>query len=269
MTWTRLDDTWTDLPELADLPHDVRWHYLCMIQFCSRTKRYDGILKTADARRCSDVDDPVGAMSTLFGADLIHPLPEGQIKVGRIEDHIPPPSVREASEKTAIRMRRSRAHKNGDHSLCLPDNCKHLSVDSHTGEVTGSVTRNTRTGQDGTGRLVREGVTKKNSNENFSSDPFSSEPCLSCGRPIAGYQSGMTHCQDCTSPKLTEPRVSPDADGITPSRPAIAPNGGATVAHRAPAVHTSCAFAGCVDASRPGKQMCQMHFTHEPSSSAA
>ena len=50
MTWTRLDDTWTDQPVMGDLAFDVRWHYLAMIQFCSRTQRYDGMLKMPAAR---------------------------------------------------------------------------------------------------------------------------------------------------------------------------------------------------------------------------
>ena len=156
MSWTRLDDTWTDLPELSALDHQVRWHYLAMIQFCSRTGRYDGILKLADARRCSDVDDPSAAISTLAEAQLLIHLPSNQIKVGRIDDHIPPPSIRESKEKTKNRVRRHRLHKNGDHSECLPDNCEHAKgeppVDTSTGEVTGDVTRYTRTGQDRTGQ---------------------------------------------------------------------------------------------------------------------
>jgi hypothetical protein len=52
---------------------------------------------------------------------------------------VPPPSVRNAAELTRIRMRRSRAHKAGDHSLCLPEHCP----------VTADVTRNPGTGRDG------------------------------------------------------------------------------------------------------------------------
>lgn len=156
MTWTRLDDTWTDLPELAVLRFDIRWHYLAMIQFCSRTKRYDGVLKLADARRCSDVDDPAAAITELTSAGLLVQLSPSSIKVGRIDDHIPPPSVREHSAKTKIRMSRHRRHKNGDHSDCIPGNCDQVKVDTTTGEVTGDVTRNPGTGQDGTGQDYKQ-----------------------------------------------------------------------------------------------------------------
>jgi len=161
MSWTRLDDTWTDLPELSALDHQVRWHYLAMIQFCSRTKRFDGILRLADARRCSDIDEPAAAISTLVESQLLIHLPNNLIKVGRIEDHIPPPSVRENSARSKIRMQRHRKHKNGDHSECLSENCEQAkekpAVDTQTGEVTAPVTRNTRTGQDRTGQA---GTTK-------------------------------------------------------------------------------------------------------------
>lgn len=152
MTWTRLDDTWTDLPELASLNFDVRWHYLAMIQFCSRTGRYDGVLKMSDARRCSDVEDPAQAINTLVTKELVALLSDNKVKVGRIEEHIPPPSVRENSSKTKVRMQRHRKHKNGDHSECLTEHCDQVSVNTSTGEVTGVVTRNTGTGQDRTGQ---------------------------------------------------------------------------------------------------------------------
>lgn len=156
MTWTRLDDMWTDSPELADLSFATRWHYLAMIQFCSRTGRIDGEMKRADARRCSDVDDPAQALEQLTAAGLVSATEDGLLKVVRINEHVPPPSVREASAQSRVRMRRHRKHKNGDHSDCLPGKCPDVRVDTSTGEVTGDVagpvTRNTGTGRDGTGQ---------------------------------------------------------------------------------------------------------------------
>lgn len=152
MSWTRLDDRWTDLPEIAALPFEVRWHYLAMIQFCSRTGRFDGVLKLTDARRCSDVEDPADAVAQLQTAGLLAPAGERMLKVVRIDEHIPPPSVREHSARTKVRMQRHRKHKNGDHSECLAGNCDQVQIDTVTGEVTDAVTRNPRTGQDRTGQ---------------------------------------------------------------------------------------------------------------------
>lgn len=197
MSWTRLDDTWTDLPELSALDHQVRWHYLAMIQFCSRTKRFDGILRLADARRCSDVDEPAAAISTLVEAQLLMHLPSNLIKVSRIDDHIPPPSVRENSERSKIRMQRHRKHKNGDHSECLPENCEHAkekpAVDTQTGEVTGPVTRNTRTGQDRTGQdyEASRSVDSERHNPDSSAlddgSPLGSDPTGGSADPFAWF----------------------------------------------------------------------------------
>lgn len=248
MTWTRLDDTWTDLPELADLPHAERWHYLCMIQFCSRTLRYDGVLKVADARRCSDLDDPDIALDHLAAVGLVVRQADGRVKVVRIDEHIPPPSVRENAERSKVRMQRMRAHKNGDHSLCLPDKCEHVAVDQTTGEVTTTdapvtapVTRNTGTGQDGTGQALSRG---KGSNETVTRNRTSSspEPCFSCGQRPAVNGSD---CLECSSP------AHRNADRIAspPDRPATA--------HRAPTVPSTIVDdrPACTDCNRRmGKQ---------------
>lgn len=135
MTWTRLDDRWTERADLADLDHGTRWHYLSMIVFCSRTGRLDGRLRLADARRCSDVDDPDQAHSDLIAAGLIVQESSGFL-LREIDEHVPPPSVRQESERAALRMRRSRAHRRGDHHLCLPKHCPDATV-------TRDVTRNT------------------------------------------------------------------------------------------------------------------------------
>lgn len=166
MTWTRLDDSWTDSPELAEVDYPARWHYLSMIQLCSRTARYDGVLRTADARRASDVPDPSQALDALAGAGLVVAT-EGGVKLPRIDEHIPPPSVRNQAANAAKRKRRSRAHRNGDHSECYTDHCDHAppgNGPAPTGKpgpspapVTPHVTRDTGTGQDGTGRAWKEG----------------------------------------------------------------------------------------------------------------
>lgn len=135
MSWTRLDDGWVDQKTLADLPIETRWHYLCMIQFCSRTRRYDGYIRSVDARRCSDVEDPERAIRALIESGLIRPA-EGGYTVDRMEeDHAPPPWVRKKAENDKQAQRRSRAHRAGDHSICLPQSCKSVDIqkapDSH------------------------------------------------------------------------------------------------------------------------------------------
>lgn len=173
MSWTRLDDSWTDLPELEDQPYDTRWHYLAMVQFCSRTKKYDGVLRMADARRASDVHEPDRCIQELVAVGLVEEISTGMFKLLRIDDHIPPPSVRENAERTKERMQAMRQRKSlhavGNHSECLPGNgttagkCQHAPVTesvtrnepsnkSNPVPVTEIVTRNLRTGQDRTGQ---------------------------------------------------------------------------------------------------------------------
>lgn len=165
MTWTRLDDGWTDRPILAQLPYEVRWHYLALIQFCSRTGRYDGRLRVGDARRCSDVDDPDAATEALTDVGLLVAEPSGFL-LPLIEDHIPPPHMRDEKRKAQQRddTRRHRAHRAGDHSLCTPGRCKALSTDASAYTGTG------RDG-DGTGRETQPRREGEQEREEQHSDP--------------------------------------------------------------------------------------------------
>lgn len=153
MTWTRLDDGWTDRQVFEALPHDVRWHYLCLIQFCSRNHRYDGTMRRVDALRCSDVDDPAAALLTLAAAELVQ-QEDGIVRLPLIEEHIPPPSMRDERRKERQRAekRRSRLHRGGNHVECLPDRCPHA---VQIADVSIHVSTDAGTGRDGPGRDVR------------------------------------------------------------------------------------------------------------------
>lgn len=151
MSWTRLDDLWGDKIE-STYPEDyaLRWHYLKMIQHCSKIQAWDGVLTRTAAERCSDHPSPGEAIRRLVNEQLVQDLGK-KVKLTRIDEHIPPPHIRNQQETAAERQRRSRAHRNGDHSLCTPGdsdqpvNCLHAT--SHR-DVTSNVTRDTRTGQD-------------------------------------------------------------------------------------------------------------------------
>lgn len=155
MTWTRLDDSWTDKPQLADLDFATRWHYLAMIQFCCRNDRHDGSLRNSDARRASDHPEPPRALADLANAGLIEITSTGY-RIIEIDAHVPPPWVAQKQERDRERKRRERAHKAGDHSLCDPDRCPAVTP-SVTTTVTPNVTTNPGTGRDGTGRASTTG----------------------------------------------------------------------------------------------------------------
>ena len=152
MTWTRLDDTWTDKPQLEELDFATRWHYLAMIQFCSRNERHDGLVRNIDARRCSDVPDPARCLAELATANLIR-VEGGAYRILGIAEHVPPEWVAKKRERDRDRKRRERAHKAGDHSLCA-ETCVPANV---TSTVTANVTANAGTGRDGTGRADTTG----------------------------------------------------------------------------------------------------------------
>lgn len=167
MTWTRISDNWTERADLGHLTHADRWHYLALIVLCSRSGAFDGNLRLVDARRASDHEDPVGVLRRLSASGLIEMTSSG-IRLIEIDDHVPPPSVRNKSELGKYRMRRSRAHRAGDHSLCLPKYCEDASPVSSDvmRDVTRDVTRNPGTGRDGTGQDYNEAEKPLNAPKN-------------------------------------------------------------------------------------------------------
>lgn len=148
MSWTRLDDLWTDKPIINELSFEDRWHYLAMIQFCSRTDQFDGHLRAIDAQRCSDHSDPHAAIRRMAAAGLLT-VSGGTVRVNAIDEHMPPPSVRQSTERAKVRKRRQRAHESGRHSECLPKHCEKARTRNVTQDVTRDNTRDPGTGQNG------------------------------------------------------------------------------------------------------------------------
>lgn len=189
MTWTRLDDGWTDRLIFEDLPYDVRWHYLAMVQFCSRTSRYDGFVRASDARRCSDVPDPAAALVALHNVGLVAPGDGGYL-LPFIAEHVPPPHLRDEKRKEAQRerKRRERQHKRGDHTYCTHDPEEDLS------RVTSPVT----SGRDGTGR---DGV------DNYSLEEEQetrTRGCDICGQQLPRGLVGLGRTRHVTCPDQAE-----------------------------------------------------------------
>ena len=176
MTWTRLSDDFTERADLADLSHADRWHYLALIQLCSRSGRLNGHLRRVDALRCSDHPEPAAALDRLAAAGLIEPRGTTVVVV-QIGDHIPPPS---AVAKSTLRVQRHRLHAIGDHSLCLRSHCPDA---PETRSETRSETEPLGTGQDRTGRdklEVRESLEMQVTEWEGSTYP---EGCGVIGRP--------------------------------------------------------------------------------------
>lgn len=137
-----------------DIP--ARWHYLMMVQFCSRGKRYDGVMPLAEAEMCSTAADKPGILAKLIAAELVENVDGEMLRVVRIDQHIPPPSVRNASAESAVRVARHRKHKNGDHSGCLPDKCEKATGNGPVDRGNALHQDGDRTGQDGGPTPVNE-----------------------------------------------------------------------------------------------------------------
>lgn len=125
MTWTRLDDTWGDDPVFDDLDHATRWHYLMLIQLCSRSDRHDGVIPLRKARSCSDVDDPDACIGALIVAGLVVNTDGATLRLPRIDQHVPSADLLAKLAQDRARAARHRKHKAGDHSDCSPERCEY------------------------------------------------------------------------------------------------------------------------------------------------
>lgn len=141
MTWARFDDNHTDWKVWEGVSYAARWHYQALVELCCRQERWDGRIPLGTARRASDVEDPDGCIAELTAATGLLEQTEDAVVLLRIEDHVPPPSVRKNAELSKIRMQRHRKHKAGDHSTCLPETCSEAAPRNGDAEVT----RNTGT----------------------------------------------------------------------------------------------------------------------------
>jgi hypothetical protein len=139
----RYSDDFTTDHAWDGVSYEARWHYHAMVEECSQARRWDGRLPLVRARRCSDVPDPDKCVGELTANGWVRMELESVV-VLNVDDHLPPPHVRNNAELSKLRMRRMRAHRAGDHRLCDAGKCEHVTQD---------VTRNTGTGRDGTGSV--------------------------------------------------------------------------------------------------------------------
>lgn len=166
---------------------NCRWHYLMMIQFCSRGKRYNGVMPLAEAEMCSTASGKPTILAKLMSAGLVEAIDDDMVKVVRIDDHVPPPSVREASAATAVRVARHRKHKNGDHSECLPDGkCPHVSNEAGN-------ERSNALHQDGDSDRQGRAVTGKNSGLDLDDEETWAEVLADEDRRAAEDTGGTRH----------------------------------------------------------------------------
>lgn len=202
MVWARLDDDWADQVAFEHLAINSRWHYLAMILVCCRTKRFDGRLPRKDALRASDVDDPLSAIVELSAAGLVVTEPDGGFRLPQVPgDHAPSKAHQLESERSAVRMRRSRAHKVGDHSTCLPKYCGDAPQVPGDHAVTESVARNDALPERDAIDVARNTGTERlryGSGTTQLQEPRQGEPveCVTCGA-VSGVALLAGRCRSC------------------------------------------------------------------------
>ncbi len=102
MSWLRYSDDFTDWPEWERAGTDVRWAYVCLVEACSRSQRWDGRLPKprALAALVAQVDDPQQCLERLAILSLVHEDRRERIVVlPRIHEHVAPPSIRLSKEQ--------------------------------------------------------------------------------------------------------------------------------------------------------------------------
>lgn len=154
MTWTRLDDRWCDDEVFEEMDYEAHWHYLCMLQYCSRNEKYTGLLSMINVRKASDGADHERTLAILIDAGLVRNVDGATFEMVRIKQHVPSPELLDKLQQDKERAARYRKHKAGDHAECSPTRCK----EAPSRDASGSPSRDARDG-DGTGRAVTGSTT--------------------------------------------------------------------------------------------------------------
>lgn len=126
MSWTSYGDDFTGRPCWDGVDHATRWHYLALVERCTRDRRWDGLLPLQAALRCSDVPDPEKALATLEFLGMVTVQSE-VVAVTFIEEHIPPPQSRPdvllPRKRANLRDHRQRKCDRGEHDRHCPQGC--------------------------------------------------------------------------------------------------------------------------------------------------
>lgn len=119
MTWCKLGDEWPDAArDLSDAAYRTHTEALCW----SARRLLDLIITKRDIPRFAETGDPESAVAELVRTGWWQEIPEGYyIGVRFAEWQLESTVVQARRDSNAIRQRRHRLHKAGDHSLC--QNC--------------------------------------------------------------------------------------------------------------------------------------------------
>ena len=198
MSWLRYSDDWTQDRAWDGVSYEARWHLKALIEACSQSRRWDGVVPITRALRVSDVPDPEACLKELNAAgficvtgnevgnetghapDCVTDHTSG-VAIPNIEDHVPTEANRDENllprkraNQAAWRARKCAA---GDHSRdCPADTCElklakkaARAAKAESERVAERVTGNAGTGRDGTGPTTLT-PSKSESRSNLSTD---------------------------------------------------------------------------------------------------
>jgi hypothetical protein len=104
-------------PRLIELPRDVRYMHIEALAWAGEHKT-DGAISRAALRRLTDQGDAALAAASLVSAGLWRSTDAGWEIVGYLDSQISAQDAERITDANALRNRRYRQHRLGDHSLC-------------------------------------------------------------------------------------------------------------------------------------------------------
>jgi hypothetical protein len=130
MTWTKLGAEFLTDPTMLSLPRGVRLLHIESMIWCNQHGT-DGAVPRHMLARLSDEPDAEAAALMLVAAGRWEATAEGYQVLGFVGDQLSAAEVAELRDKAAVRQRRNRLHKSGDHTMCAdPRYCSHVTRDA-------------------------------------------------------------------------------------------------------------------------------------------
>jgi hypothetical protein len=123
VTYSSFPDEYTRLSCWDGVGYESRWHYHALVEECSRSQRYDGVLPRNLALRVSDVPDPNHCIDELGATPLLDAF-DNAVRIVHMETYLPPEGQRDENLLPRKRQNqqayRRRKCENGEHSRDCP-----------------------------------------------------------------------------------------------------------------------------------------------------
>lgn len=155
MTWAKISDSFGDDEVLLGLPRGTRLLWVELTVWACK-QATDGRIPRYVLRRVTDEPDVDDAVAQLVECGLLIPTAQGWELRDFLRDQRSREEVTRARELSAVRQRRQRLHRSGDHSACSEQYCK-FSKSRVTNDVTPATSHATPTRPDPTRAQARGG----------------------------------------------------------------------------------------------------------------